>query len=83
MNIFYLLILFRERGRKSAPAPGGVALIDARFGVAALRSTPVSPLRICAYARRIYSLISELINCEAVGILHLQAHIKTDNLPYI
>jgi len=55
----YLLIIFRERGRKSATAPGGVALIDARFGVACLRSTPVSPLRICAYAHAIYSLIRE------------------------
>ena len=69
INISYLLILFRERGRKSAPAPGGVAAIDARFGVALLRSTPVSPLRICAYARAIYSLISELFNCEDIEYL--------------
>jgi hypothetical protein len=30
INIFYLLILFRERARKAATAPGGVALINAR-----------------------------------------------------
>jgi len=58
-GVYYLMILFRERGRKSALAPGGVALIDARFGVALLRSTPVSPSRICAYAHAIYSLIRE------------------------
>jgi len=34
------MILFRERGRKSATAPDGVAFIDARFGVASSRSTP-------------------------------------------
>jgi len=45
----YLLIIFRERGRKSATAPDGVAAIDARFGVAGLRSTPcvaVADLRL-------------------------------------
>jgi len=62
------MILYRERGRKSATAPGGVAVMDARFGVALLRSTPVSPLRICAYAHVIYSLIREGFTCEAVGI---------------
>jgi len=30
------MILFRERGRKSAMAPGWLAFIDARFGVAGL-----------------------------------------------
>jgi len=68
MNIYYLLIIFRERGRKSATAPGGVALIDVRFGVAFLRSTPVSQLRIYADARAFYLLIKELFNSEALGI---------------
>jgi hypothetical protein len=39
-NIYYLMILFRERGRKSAKAPGWLAFIDARFGVAVLEIQP-------------------------------------------
>jgi len=34
------VILFRERGRKSAKAPGWLAFIDARFGVAVLEIQP-------------------------------------------
>jgi hypothetical protein len=45
-----------------------VALIDARFGVAFLRSTPMSPLWLSAHARAFYSLIKELFNSEALGI---------------
>jgi len=40
MNIFYLMILFLERGRKSATAPGWLAWMDARFGVAVLEIQP-------------------------------------------
>jgi len=43
------LILFRERGRKSAMAPGWLAFIDARFGVAVLEIQPsvaVTDLRL-------------------------------------
>jgi len=58
VNIYYLVILFRERGRKSATAPGWLAFIDA---LAWHPRDPrrVSPLRICAYAHVIYSLIME------------------------
>jgi len=49
MNICYLLILFRERRRKSATAPGWLALLDARFGVAVWEIQPnvaVADLRL-------------------------------------
>jgi len=36
----YLLIIFLERGRKSATAPGWLALLDARFGVAVWEIQP-------------------------------------------
>jgi len=54
INICYLLILFRERGRKSAPAPDVVALMDARFGVAGLAIHAVC--RRCAFAHWICSI---------------------------
>jgi len=34
------MILFRERGRKSATAPGWLALLNARFGVAVWEIQP-------------------------------------------
>jgi len=43
------VILFRERGRKSAAAPGWLALLDARFGVAVWEIQPsvaVADLRL-------------------------------------
>ena len=70
------MILFRERARKVATAPGGVAAIDARFGVALLRSTPVSQLRLCAYARAFYSLIRECFTWGVMGIFDLAKYQK-------
>jgi hypothetical protein len=40
IKIYYLLILFRERGRKPPVAPGWLAALDARFDVAALEIQP-------------------------------------------
>jgi len=55
MNICYLLILFRERRRKSATAPDGVALINARFGVAGLAIHAVC--RRCGFAPTLMGFI--------------------------
>jgi len=53
------MILFRERGRKAAPAPDGVALLTHALAWHTRNPRHVSPARLCAYAHAIYSLISE------------------------
>jgi hypothetical protein len=54
--------------RKPTSAPGWLTALNARFGVAALRSSQMSPLWLSAHARAFYSLIKELFNCETMGI---------------